>query len=82
MLRRIGPTHLLIGRAKASGCCCFVGSDLGHRAMLWEGPGLAYGYIAGRGGLLDLLPCAVRREADHGIPSTAQAPQVLQVASE
>ena len=69
MLRRLGPTHLLIGRAKTSGCYCLLGDDLGHRAMLWDYPGLAGGNVAGRGGLLDLLPSAMSRETDHGIPS-------------
>src|SRR6267378_3636354 len=68
MLRRLGPTHLLIGRAKASGCYCLPGDDLGHVAMLWECPQLARWHVAGRGGLLDLLPCAMSWEADHGIP--------------
>src|SRR6266851_8415965 len=70
MLRRLGPTHLLIGRAKASGCCCLVEDDLGHRAMVGEYPWLARQHVSGRGSLLNLLPCAVRRETDHGIPST------------
>ena len=70
MLRRLGPTHLLIGRAKAPGCCCLVGDDLSHRAMVGEYPWLAGRYVSGRSSLLDLLPCAVRRETDHGIPST------------
>ena len=70
MLRRLGPTHLLIGRAKASGCCCLVGDDLGHVAMLWECPQLARWHVAGRGGLLDLLPCAMSGETDHGIANS------------
>src|SRR5712671_1792199 len=69
MRRRLGPTHLLIGRAKASGCCCLVGDDLGHRPVFWEYPWLARRHVSGRGGLLDLLPCTVRRETDYGIPN-------------
>ena len=69
MLQRLGPTHLLIGRAKASGCCCLVGDDLGHRPVFGENPGLAGRDVAGRGGLLDLLPSAMSRESDHGIPN-------------
>jgi hypothetical protein len=53
MLRRLGPTHLLIGRAKASGCCCLVGDDLGHRPVVSEHPRLAGRHVSGGGGLLD-----------------------------
>jgi hypothetical protein len=69
MLRRLGPTHLLIGRAKASGCCCFVGDDLGHRPMGCERPALAGSNVAGCGGRFDLPPCAMSWETDHGIPN-------------
>jgi hypothetical protein len=69
MLRRLGPTHLLIGRAKASGCCCLVGDDLGHRPVVSEYPRLAGRYVAGGGGLLDLLPRAMSGETDYGIPN-------------
>src|ERR1700758_4857906 len=65
MLRRLGPTHLLIGRAKASGCCCLVGDDLGHRPVFGENPGLAGRDVAGRGGLLDLLPGAMSGATNH-----------------
>ena len=82
MLRRLGPTHLLIGRAKASGCCCLVGNDLSHRPVIPEYPRLAGRYVSGGNSLLDLLPCAVRRETDTASRTRAQAPQVLQVASE
>src|SRR3984893_12736427 len=68
MLRRLGPTHLLIGRAKASGCCSFVGDDLSHRAMVGEYPWLAHCDLAGGSGLLELLPCAMSWEADPGLP--------------
>src|SRR5882724_6917173 len=67
MLQRLGPTHLLIGRAKASGCCCLVGDDLGHRPVIPEYPWLARRHVSGGGGLLDLLPGAMSREADHSI---------------
>src|SRR3984893_9344155 len=70
MLRRLGPTDLLIGRAKASGCCCLVGNDLGHRSVFGENPGLAGRDVAGRGGLLDLLPSAMSGETDHGVPNS------------
>src|SRR6266851_8522785 len=66
MLRRLGPTHLLMGRAKASGCCCLVGDDLGHRAMVGEYPWLARRHVSGRGGLLDHAPCAMSGETDDG----------------
>src|ERR1700730_3335386 len=69
MLRRLGPTHLLIGRAKASGCCCLVGDNLGHRAMVGEYPGLARRYVSGGSGLLDLLPSTMSWEADQRIPN-------------
>src|SRR5216683_1031985 len=69
MLRRLGPTHLLIGRAKASGCCCLVGDDLSHRTMVGEYPGLARGHVSRRDGLLDLLPSTMSGETDHGIPN-------------
>src|SRR5262249_31635600 len=70
MLRRFGPTHLLIGRAKASDCCCLVGGDLGQRPMITEHPALAGSDLAGGSGLLDLLPGAMSREADHGIANS------------
>src|SRR6202045_2549267 len=70
MLRRLGPTHLLIGRAKASGCCCLVGDDLGHRTMVGEYPGLARRHVSRRDGLLDLLPGAMSGETDHGVPNS------------
>jgi hypothetical protein len=70
MLRRLGPTHLLIGRAKASGCCCLVGDDLGHRPVIPEYPRLAGSHVSGGGSLLDLLPGAMSGETDHGIPNT------------
>jgi len=69
MLQRLGPTHLLIGRAKASGCCCLVGDHLGHRPVIPEYPRLARRYVSGANSLLDLLPSAVGGETDHGIPN-------------
>jgi hypothetical protein len=73
MLRRLGPTHLLTGRAKVSGCCCLVGDDLGHRPMITEYPGLARRHVSGGDGLLDLLPSAMSGETDHGPNSGAGA---------
>src|ERR1700730_4487700 len=77
MLRRLGPTHLLIGRAKASGCCCLVGDDLSHRAMVGEYPRLARQHVSGRGSLLHLLPCAMSGETDHDISSTGASSAAL-----
>src|ERR1700730_18324646 len=68
MLQRLGPTHLLIGRAKASGCRSLVGGDLGHCPVVSEHPRLAGRYVAGGNCLLDLLPGAMSGETDHGIP--------------
>jgi hypothetical protein len=82
MLQRLGPTHLLIGRAKASGCCCLVGDDLSHGPVVAEYPPLTRRHISGASGLLDLLPSAMSRETVTASRTRAQAPQVLQVASE
>ena len=60
MLQRLDPAHQLIGRVKASGCC-FGGEDLGHRAMIGEGPALAGRHVARGGRRFDLAPAAVRR---------------------
>jgi len=69
MLRSLGPTHLLIRRAKVSSCCCLLGDDLGHRPVFREYPGLAWSYLSGGDGLLNLLPCAMSGETDYGIPN-------------
>ena len=69
-------------RVKASGCCCFFGDYLGHRPVLREYPAFASWDISGGRRGFDLPPSAMSRESNHGIRTRAQAPQVLQVASE
>ena len=55
-----------VGRLKASGCCVLpLGDDLGHRAVVTEGPAVASRHVPGGGGVLDQTPGAVDREADH-----------------
>jgi len=66
MLRRLGPPDRQSWRAKASGCCCLFGDDLGHRPVLRERPGPASWHVARGCGLLGDTPCAVRREANDG----------------
>ena len=55
---------------EGKGVRLLLGDDLGHRAVVAEGPVVANGHVAGSSGRLDLPPGAVRRKADHGIPGT------------
>ena len=52
--------------------CFFFRDDFGHRAVIGEGPRFPWSHVAGRGGLFDHTPTAVRGEADNGLamPST------------
>ncbi len=68
MLQCLGPTHQQMGRAKASGCCCFFGDDLSHRPVITECPRLAGRYVSGGNSLLDFLRGAMSGEPDHSIP--------------
>jgi hypothetical protein len=80
--RRLHPPDRLIWSLKASGSWSLGGDKLRHRAMIGDGPAVLHRRIPGGSGGLDLVPGAVSGKpitASHG---RAQAPQLLQVASE
>jgi hypothetical protein len=65
---------------QASGC--FVGDNLSHRAMVVKHPALPSGDVSGSHRGFDLPPGAMAGNPITASRARAQAPQVLQVASE
>jgi hypothetical protein len=69
MFQRLDPPDPQIWRVKVSGCSCFLGDDLSHRAMFPECPAFSSWDVSGGHRRFDPPPSAMRREANHGIPN-------------